>query len=106
NLDDTIRYGDALLNPWPRADVIVGNPPYLGRRKMRDDLGDPYVRSLDSRYPSPGVSDFVTYWFPLAHDALPAGGRCGFVATQAIRDGGSRVKSLDYVVQHDGVIFD
>ena len=26
NLDDTIRYGDALFNPWPKVDVIVGNP--------------------------------------------------------------------------------
>jgi hypothetical protein len=106
NLDDTIRYGDALFNPWPKANVIVGNPPYIGRRKMREDLGDHYVDLLDERYPSPGVSDFVTYWFPLAQDSLPESGRCGFVATQAIRDGSSRVKSLDYVVGHGGVIFD
>lgn len=106
NLDDTIRYGDALLNPWPKADVIIGNPPYLGRRKMADELGSGYVRELDERYPNPGVSDFVTYWFPLAHDALSPGGRAGFVATQAVRDNASRVKSLDYVVDHDGVIFD
>lgn len=106
NLDDTIRYGDALLNPWPKADVIVGNPPYLGRRKMADELGDGYVATLNGRYPSPGVSDFVTYWFPLPHDALPEGGRAGFVATQAIRDGDSRRKSLEYLDDHDGVIFD
>ena len=104
NLDDTIRYGDALLNPWPTADVIVGNPPYLGRRKMADELGAAYVGQLDDRYPNPGVSDLVTYWFPLAHEALPDGGRCGFVATQAIRDNASRKRSLDYVVAHDGVI--
>ena len=106
NLDDTIRYGDALLNPWPAADVIIGNPPYLGRRKMTDELGAAYVSTLNRHYPSPGVSDFVTYWFPLAHDALPDGGRAGFVATQAIRDGDSRRKSLEYIDDHDGVIFE
>lgn len=106
NLDDSIRYGDALLNPWPGAHVIIGNPPYLGRRKMADELGSAYVAQLDDRYPNPGVSDFVTYWFPLAHDALVPGGRAGFVATQAIRDGASRRKSLDYVVAKGGVIFD
>lgn len=104
NLDDTIRYGDALFNPWPKANVIIGNPPYLGRRKMADELGAAYVGRLDDRYPHPGVSDFVTYWFPLAHDHLPDGGRAGFVATQAIRDNASRVRSLDYIVNHDGVI--
>lgn len=106
NLDDSIRWGDALFNPWPKADVVVGNPPYMGRRKMVEELGADYVGRLNDRYPAPGVSDFVTYWFPLAHDALPEGGRAGFVATQAIRDNNSRVKSLDYIVAHDGVIFD
>lgn len=106
NLDETIRYGDALLNPWPAADVIIGNPPYLGRRKMTDELGATYVATLNRHYPAPGVSDFVTYWFPLAHDALPHGGRAGFVATQAIRDGDSRRKSLEYIDDRDGVIFE
>jgi hypothetical protein len=104
NLDETILCGDALFKPWPKADVIIGNPPYNGRRKMARDLGTDYVARLDRKWPSPGVSDFVTYWFPLAHDALPTGGRAGFVATQAIRDGASRIKSLDYIVDHDGVI--
>jgi hypothetical protein len=106
NLDKVITWGDALFTPWPTADVIIGNPPYNGRRKMTRDLGADYVARLDEKYPSPGVSDFVTYWFPLAHRALPDGGRAGFVATQAIRDGSSRKASLDYIVDHDGVIFD
>lgn len=106
NLDEFIRCRDALFDPWPTADVIIGNPPYNGRRKMIDDLGADYVARLDEKYPSPGVSDFVTYWFPLAHKTLPDGGRAGFVATQAIRDGDSRKASLDYVVENDGVIFD
>ena len=106
NLDTTVVHADALFTAWPRANAIVGNPPYLGRRKMADELGAAYVGQLAERYPNPGVSDFVTYWFPLAHDALPDGGRAGFVATQAIRDNASRVKSLDYIAAHDGVIVD
>lgn len=106
NLDDSIRCGDALFTPWPKADVIIGNPPYNGRRKMAEEFGAEYVSRLDAKYPNPGVSDFVTYWFPLAHDALDDGGRAGFVATQAIRDNESRKRSLDYVVDNDGVIFD
>ena len=73
---------------------------------MADELGAAHVGQLDARYPHPGVSDLVTYWFPLAHDALKSGGRCGFVATQAIRENESRKRSLDYVVAHDGVIFE
>lgn len=106
NLDHTIRCADALFSPWPKAHVIIGNPPYNGRRKMVADLGAGYCARLDAKYPDPGVSDFVTYWFPLAHEALPEDGRAGFVATQAIRDNASRVRSLDYVVNNGGVIFE
>ncbi|BDY26614.1 DNA methyltransferase [Mycolicibacterium mageritense] len=107
NLDDFIQCRDALFEPWPEADVIIGNPPYNGRRKMVDDLGLEYTQRLAQRYPTiGGVSDFVTYWFPLAHQRLKEGGRAGFVATQAIRDNDSRKVSLDYIVNNDGTIFD
>jgi hypothetical protein len=107
NLDDSIRCGDALFDEWPQADVIIGNPPYNGRRKMVEDLGLEYTQRLAQRYPAiGGVSDFVTYWFPLAHQRLADGGRAGFVATQAVRDNESRKASLDYIVDNDGVIFD
>ena len=106
-LDDVIVAADALFTPWPKADVIIGNPPYLGRRKMIDELGADYCQRLSRRYPQiGGVSDFVTYWFPLAHDHLPDGGRAGLVATNSIRQNESREVSLDYIVDHSGVIFD
>lgn len=106
NLDKSIQCRDALFTDWPAADVIIGNPPYMGRRKMADELGADYCARLDEKYPNPGVSDLVTYWFPLAHKRLPDGGRAGFVATQAIRDNESRKASLDYIVDNDGVIFE
>ena len=43
---DGIEHRDALLNPdnseaaWPQADVIVGNPPFLGGSKMLGELGE------------------------------------------------------------------
>lgn len=107
NLDETIVVGDALFDPWPKASAIVGNPPYLGRRKMVSELGVPYTQRLAKAYPSiGGVSDFVCYWFPLAHQALADGGRAGLVATKTVREGSSRKASLDYIVNHGGVIYD
>lgn len=107
DLDDVIQARDALFSPWPRADVIIGNPPYMGRRRMVDELGADYTQQLAAAYPGVGgVSDLVCYWFPIAHDALAEGGRAGFVATQAIRDGASRKASLDYLVENRGVIVD
>lgn len=107
NLDNSIVATDSLFSPWPTADAIIGNPPYLGRRKMQRELGATYTSRLAQRHPKVGgVSDYVTYWFPLAHDHLPPGGRAGFVATDSIRENASRSVSLDYIVRNGGTIFD
>ncbi len=53
---ETIERRDALMNSdrteseWPEADVIVGNPPFLGDKLMRDRLGDDYVDDLRQLY--------------------------------------------------------
>lgn len=107
NLDDNLIAADALLVDWPLAQVIVGNPPYLGRRKLIEERGADYADLLARRYPMVGgVSDYVTYWFPKAHEHLPADGRAGLVATNSIRQGDSRRASLDYVVDHGGTLID
>lgn len=107
NLSNSIKAQDALFTPWPKADVVIGNPPYLGRRKMVDELGADYTSRLADRHPSVGgVSDFVSYWFPLTHTHLPPNGRAGLVATNTIRQNDSRIASLDHVVDHGGTIFE
>jgi hypothetical protein len=104
NLDSVIVASDALFSSWPRADVIIGNPPFMGRRSMVEELGANYCSRLDERFGPKGVADFVTYWFPKAHDHLPDGGRAGFVGTKSIKQSEGRKASLDYVVDNGGVI--
>jgi N-6 DNA Methylase len=98
-----IRRGDALRLEWPRADAIIGNPPYHGTKFLRSELGDDYVDWLKSTFGA-GVKDYAIYWFRKAHDHLEAGGRAGLVATNSIREGGNRSASLEYITDHDGVI--
>lgn len=106
NLDRNILHRDALFEKWPEADAIIGNPPFIGRRKMVLELGADYNARLDEAYGRKGVSDFVTYWFPKAHDHLPEGGRAGLVATKSIKQGDGRKASLDYIVDNGGTIID
>ena len=50
---ETIKQMDAILDlsdpehpkepEWPEAEFIVGNPPFLGGKLMRKNLGDEYV---------------------------------------------------------------
>jgi len=94
--------GEIYCEPlWPVADAIVGNPPFLGDKKMRAELGDAYTRALRSQYEGrvPGGADFVTYWFEKARAQVEAGKaqRAGLVATNSIRGGASR-KVLEGIV--------
>jgi len=56
---------------WPNAHFIIGNPPYVGNKRMRDVLGDGYVDALRLAYPDvPGSCDFVMYWWYRAANAI------------------------------------
>lgn len=86
---------------WPACDAIVGNPPFLGDKMMRGELGDDYVTALRLEYQGrvPGGADLVTYWFEKARAQIESG-KCraaGLVATNSIRGGANR-KVLDRIV--------
>jgi len=79
---------------WPECDVLVGNPPFLGDKLMRGELGDSYVEELRRTYGNriPGQSDLCCYWFEKARDLIEQGKckRAGLLATQGIRGGANR----------------
>ena len=97
---DNIEQRDAVLNAdgtepeWPAADAIVGNPPFLGDKKMLAALGGDYVTRLRRLYKGrvPGGADLVTYWFEKARGQIAAGqaSYAGLVATNSIRGGANR----------------
>ena len=101
----SIQQKDAILdlsdpeNPkepeWPKADYIVGNPPFLGDKLMRGGIGDNYVDCLRKLYSNriPGQSDLCCYWFERARVEIVAkkSRRAGLLATQGIRGGQNRV---------------
>ena len=101
-----IECRDALLAEggteaaWPAADVVVGNPPFLGDRKMIRELGEDYTTLLRSTYEGrvPGGADLVCYWFDKARAQMAAGQlqRAGLVTTNSIRGGANR-KVLDAI---------
>lgn len=105
---DTIECRDALLAPegeweasWPDAEFIVGNPPFLGDKKMIGGLGESYVKRLRNTYKDrvPGGADLVTYWFEKARVMIVGQrtARAGLVSTNSIRGGANR-KVLEAIV--------
>jgi hypothetical protein len=79
---------------WPEADFIVGNPPFLGGKKLRSELGDAYVDRMFRlwREAVRPEADLCCYWFEKARRQIEAGKcrRAGLLATQGIRAGASR----------------
>ncbi len=99
--------GTASESPWPDADVVVGNPPFLGGKRLRAELGDDYVNQLFSVYEGrvPREADLVTYWHERSRELIAAGRlrRAGLLATNSIRGGPNR-RVLEKVKQ-TGEIF-
>ena len=111
---DTIECRDAVLSPeggepeWPSADVVVGNPPFLGYSPQRETLGDDYTDAVRRVYKGavPAFADLVCYWFHKAGKLVANNkvARAGLVATNSIRGGRNRAV-LDRIVE-DSVVFD
>jgi len=83
-----LKYINARRAEWPRADFIIGNPPFLGNWRMRGDLGDGYTETLRSVYSEvPETADFVMYWWHRAAERVRAGEtrRFGFITTNSLR---------------------
>jgi hypothetical protein len=92
---DIIECHNAIINEdhtaavWPKADVIVGNPPYLGAKLMKRRLGADETDAIRQVYRDrlPGFTDLVCYWFENTRALIEAGEvtRAGLVATNSIR---------------------
>ena len=102
---DNIQLKDALVEidgqggarepDWPPADVIIGNPPFLGSKMLRRELGDKYVDTMFDVWNDrvPREADLCCYWFEKARSEIELGRarRAGLLATQGIRGGRNRV---------------
>ena len=94
--------------PAGTFDAVLGNPPFLGGRKIRRMLGDEYFQFL-TRYFAPGArgnAALCAVFCLLALRLLRTdGGICGFLATSSIGEGDTRAVGLDVLVQQGGEIF-
>ena len=88
------RYENPRRADWPEAEFIVGNPPFIGGKDMRTELGDGYAEAAWKARPTiPGNADFVMHFWDEAATRLlrkPAKGeanplrRFGFITTNSV----------------------
>ncbi|MER9864489.1 DNA methyltransferase [Mesorhizobium sp. M0185] len=80
--------------PWPEVEFIVGNPPFIGGKDMRGELGDGYAEACWAARPEvSGGADFVMhFWHEAAtrllrkplKDRMNPLRRFGFITTNSI----------------------
>ena len=93
--DAVLDQATGLVPPWPQAEFIVGNPPFIGGKDLRAKLGGDYAEALwraNARVPK--SADLVMQWWDRAAHMLVAPGtalrRFGFVTTNSITQSFSR----------------
>lgn len=92
------RYVNPRQAKWPKADFVVGNPPFIGAATMRRALGDGYVEALRKTYKEvPDSAEFVMFWWHNAAQLARSGKlrRFGFITTNSLTQTFNRK-----VVQH------
>jgi methylase of polypeptide subunit release factors len=86
---EVYSYDDPRQPEWPEAEFIVGNPPFMGGKDLRNRLGDECAEALWAAHPDMNESaDFVMYWWDHAAALLTRKGtvlrRFGLVTTNSI----------------------
>lgn len=87
------RYVNPRRAEWPEADFVVGNPPFIGNKRMRLALGDGYVEALRNAWPDvPGSADYVMYWWHRAAELARSDriARFGFITTNSLKQSFNR----------------
>lgn len=116
----SLRRGDPPLVPFhwevefpevfdrevPGFDAFVGNPPFLGGRRVRGALGDAYHDWLLVLHEeSSGNADLVAHFFRRAFTLAREGGTFGLIATNTIAQGDTRSTGLRWICKHGGEIY-
>ena len=99
---EVYRYVNPRAAKWPNADFIVGNPPFIGNKRLKDALGTGYVDALRAVYTKlPASTDLVLYWWWRGAELLRTGGllRFGFITTSTIN------QALNRQIVEDGLAF-
>ena len=94
-----LAYPNVRRPDWPEADYIVANPPFIGGKDIRANLGDDGTQALWRVHPHINESaDYVMYWWDRAADLVAKGHakRFGFVTTNSI----TQVFSRRVVARH------
>lgn len=101
-----IEYPEVFDRENPGFDGIVGNPPFLGGKRISTVSGDNYREWLAIVHSeSNSNSDLVAHFFRRAFDKLRHSGCSGLIATNTIGQGDTRLTGLRWICTQGGTIY-
>jgi Eco57I restriction-modification methylase/restriction-modification enzyme MmeI-like protein len=91
---DSSRVGDSGF------DAVIGNPPFLGGKKLTGSLGTAYREYLVDILANAtrGHADLIAYFLLRAHQLLNKAGQTGLIATNTLAQGDTREVGLDQII--------
>jgi hypothetical protein len=101
-----IEFPEVFDRDNPGFDAIVGNPPFLGGKRISTVFGDGYRDWLPVVHPETNSNgDLVAHFFRRAFTLLRKSGCFGLIATNTIAQGDTRSTGLRYICQEGGTIY-
>lgn len=86
-------------------DCILGNPPFLGGKRISKNYGDELLIFLKKYYePDAGITDLVAYFFRRNFMVIKKTGFISLISTNTIAQGDTRSTGLDFIISNHGVI--
>ncbi len=102
----SIEFPEVFERENPGFDAIVGNPPFLGGKRISTVLGQTYRDWLSALHrESNSNSDLVAHFYRRAFDLLRKGGCLGLIATNTIGQGDTRATGLRWICTNGGDIY-
>ena len=101
-----IEFPEVFDRENPGFDAVVGNPPFLGGKRISTTLGDAYRDWLSVVHrESNSNADVVAHFFRRAFDLIRFGGTFGLIATNTIAQGDTRSTGLRWICTNAGAIY-
>lgn len=102
-----LEFPEVFDKKEPGFDSIIGNPPFLGGRRIRAILGDCYLGYLTGALTVGGSANanLCAYFFLRATQLFKRYGTWGLIATSAISEGDSRRTGLNRIIDTGNKIY-
>lgn len=101
---------DPLVNNKEKTvaymDGFIGNPPFLGGRRISENYGTEYSKWISCEYSGSMNADLAAYFFRRSAHLSGTNGSVGLIATNTIGQGDTRLTGLSAMLADDWIVYD